>query len=314
MEYHAGTVQITIGGLQEEIDLRCSGFVKANAVAAKALVPLWAELELAGDIKNCLGKFDPKLLERWALARRKANELIIGKDEEASQVRAVLASKSGFLLSLDPSAQLELSWLRSMLSSSGEKQAQQRILQALPDPLSPELITVQKSMQLLEALAKSPLIKMSSLAVVGKLNAVRETVAAISSNRRPAMATVTDCDLSKQVRARIAYFLKVDAGAGKHLWGLAAAKHTYEQCLRTFDKDPDHLNLTMLQPLVVFGFMLQDDHQAKISAMVTSVVQRLGSCEASSSGSKRAGATTGKSTAKKAKVAQLDKEVSILFE
>ena len=93
MEYHAGTVQITIGGLQEEIDLRCSGFVKANAVAAKALVPLWAELELAGDIKNCLGKFDPKLLERWALARRKANELIIGKDEEASQVRAVLASK-----------------------------------------------------------------------------------------------------------------------------------------------------------------------------------------------------------------------------
>lgn len=105
---------------------------------------------------------------------------------DSSQVSKLLGSKESWLISMDKSLMIEISFLSAMLGAGGESVLQRRILKTMPDTSASTLaFTPAGSLQKIAALSDSRLAKFCSKSAQGQLAACRELLGSVVQGRAP---------------------------------------------------------------------------------------------------------------------------------
>lgn len=125
LQYRGTPIELRVGSISGEADLRIASLVKGVAVQRRKLEPLWVEAELLGEASA-----DPtgsqnvahSLISAYRQPRASMSALFSDSgDLDASQVSKLLAAQEGWLLSMDRSLAVEIAFLSGMLGSGGEQ-------------------------------------------------------------------------------------------------------------------------------------------------------------------------------------------------
>lgn len=190
ISYRDAPIDIRIGSVGEECDIRVVALLKARGVECGLLKRFWVESDLLEAAKNAGGNKKTvvkSLVSAMAVPRQRASALFEEQGEvDSSQVAQLLGQKESWMLSMDMSFLVEIAFLTSMLGTGGESILQRRIMKATSDTsASTHSFTPQGAQQKLAALSDSKLAKFCSKSAQGQLQACRELLACLVQGRAP---------------------------------------------------------------------------------------------------------------------------------
>jgi hypothetical protein len=266
-------------------------------------------------------ELDPKLVAAARIARTKANEMC--KDLDAEGLRRELKSKRSTLRAMDCTFSFELDWLVQQLDVGGAARLRADTLRAMPDSKAPAARKgrggLSFSIGALDSLCASALFRLSSKSVQAQVRSVRELCLALREGRKPTLGADPG-DFMQQILNRALHFCTWadDTSGSQCVSGEEALQGLYKQCRA--HEAANSLTIGSLEPLLVFGWALQeserkcvDDWLAKAVAKEASAGKAVGP-SASSSSKGGAGASTAEGCKKARKEASLIEDVDALFE
>lgn len=314
--FHNTGVEIQVWSLSEELDCRCAALVKERAMVDGDLAPLWAEKELAADSRPLVGKVQKEVYEPFIIARTKANELLSSEQtSSADAVRAFLDGRKQFILSLDATAVVELSWMASLLSSKGEQALQASVLRALPGDKVVEKPSVEAAISAVDLITASALLKMSPASAQGAVSAVREMLAMVHAAKRPDTTRHQASTFAQAAVTAIGRFCTAPHTSGKGFFvGRQAAEAIHKIVAAKFAATPEVCSLADVSLLQVFGWLLPKGHNDEVAIWTAAIHARvgLGTPSPDENAVKRKGGAA-KACAKRMKADQLDEEVAGYF-
>lgn len=316
--YRGARVDLAVATLSEELDLRIACLAKWAAREKGLIPPFLCEDSLIPKNMKCpVPDVDQDILKAAKACRTHANKLM---DQDAAadadQLKSLLQSRQGFLMQLDKTCIVEITWLLGLIGEGGETRLQEDTLKCLPGHDDSTEMTFAGSLQKLGTLQASPLYRFVSKGAQGQTSAVKEVLVSLTEGKPPAISHAGALSpFMSQVMARLAYFAKEATGTGGKniLFGRDAVALRIKQLDATLKKNPETLDLAKIGRAGMFAWLLDDAGRAVVASCTNSVVERMGAVAlASSSSSAQA---SGKNDAsKRGKKQQLADNVNSMFE
>lgn len=320
--YRGVKSELRVGSISEEIELRISAAVKTKAVDDELLQPFWCENELVGKRSAYrTGKsLDKALVTPLKAPRKKPTALFEEQgDMGASEVSRLLASKESWLLSMDKSFALEISFLTGMVGNGGAEILQSQILAAMPDgSAATASFTPAGALQNLSAMSTSRLHGFCTKSTQGQLQACRELLECLVQGRCPNVEKAISAGGFPQLFiSRMANFCKYSEPKAKNkpaveLVGKAALAAKYDMVKSTGQLRK--LTLRDLEPLQLFSWLLTKAQRGEVDQWVGDLLKTAGTRNVALKHKQpEAFSSSSAAQAKKAKKAAADADVDNLF-
>lgn len=284
--------------------------------------PFWCENDLIG--KRTAYKtgttLDKALIAHLKAPRKKATALFEeAGDMDASEVSRLLASKESWLLSMDKSFALEISFLTGMVGSGGADILQSQILQAMPDgSFAIAGFTPSGALQNMSALSTSRLHGFCTKSAQGQLQACRELLECLVQGRAPNVEKAISAGGFPQLFiSHMANFIKHTEPKSKlkpvvDLIGKAALAAKYDSLKSTGQLRK--LTLRDLEPLQLYAWLLTKAQRAEVEKMTDDLLKSVGTKNVALKHKQPEASSSSTATrAKRAKKAAADADVDNLF-
>lgn len=287
LDYRGMQIEAKVQSLSEECELRASVKVKSYAVDAGLLQPLFCEAMLVGmrptKAKN---KLAPELLSAYSAAREMANNLMDDSAKDGATINAELAKRESALVSMVRSFKVEMSFMLSMAGSVGEAKLREKFESMLPTLQTAR--SLETAVTEATALQASDLFQFCSNSTQGEVAAACEMLNNMLQGRSPFRNSMSAIPWHMKIRTLLPNFYRVNTGTAakpKTVVGAQAVQHTLEQ-LRS--SDAAALKLDALEPLHIYGWLLEDDDSEWVVDTTAKVIAKADKKSSSSKGSSAA--------------------------
>ena len=249
-------------------------WLKATAVHSGQLTPLWFEKEILQIEESATApKISERLLMPAATMRRALNEEVAAAPPASGDLCVqLLQSKQSAMSSIDPMCDVEIALARALNQGPGRQKLFEKMQQALPD--KDTHVTLNEAVQKINSLIDSPLFKFCSVQSQSKIEEVAFVLKQLQRGAPPNFVAWSGDSMLKKLRDEVLpLFLEVEfpesSTHGGRLRARAAASALMRQC-REAQKN-DALELSMIQPLSTFDYILKTDEQQEVQGWLSEV-------------------------------------------
>lgn len=235
----------------------------------------------------------------------------------AEGLMRTLKNKHGFLMQLDKSMDLEVSWIMGLCGQAGEDLLFKKVLQIMPNPDGSVPITFDRAISQIKGLLNSKLARLCQKSTHGLLQAVIDQLGRMKLGQAPTIEKKATGFLL-QVMNRLPFFLSVEVKQqGKEptrVYGKEAMDIMYQELKNKYPEDQAPSSLKEVELFQIFRFLASSEIQMQASKWIQEIIKQNGLALQSMAEDKDSSAATKKKYEKKRKASQdLDKEVDDFF-
>ena len=253
-----------------------AALVKSVGVENGQLDPIGCESDLCDSGQHVRTTVADDLLIPYKAVRKAVNAGLAGEENPTSdQLAKVFKNKTKFLNKLDKTISIEAAFFEACSGEVGEGRVRDRMLAAFPK--APGGHTLDKTLQSLRELAETKLVKWCGVGLQSTLQVVTDVVATILAGRPPKPSFFKT---SGEFMSKITLALKnhcvyqekaADGTLKQQRVGKEAAREFFEVVAAHDLKG--NLTMPMMKELYMWGWMLSEAEQERISVFEKKVVK-----------------------------------------
>jgi len=238
VHYFNYTLEMQASDPTAEWQLKLAALMKVTALQAGQLEPLVYETWIFDkhlDIKKSEVRLPEEYLTDFRAARKMVADMVKGDSVESfSDVLAIIQTNQANLLATDRTFSLETQLLK-FAPAALEATVKQRLLDVLPSEA--KQVTLKQALLQTQALKQSELMKKSTMASRGQVEAFEEAVHDMLRGISPDPEPAKSCTFYATVLRALQWFCEAQAGSKgqlkKLLRGAAALEHLYKEMDKT---------------------------------------------------------------------------------
>ena len=171
---------------------------------------------------------------------------------------------------------MESTFFAAQVGVAGEQRLQAKVLDMLPDGAEGSHVALETACQKISDMQSTEIFLFCNIAAQGSIKSCAEMMGQMMSGYRP--TTTSSTPFLAKVRTRLQFFCRVPDAANPPNWlsGHAAVRQLFDAA----SGKTDSITMEELEPLQVYGWLLDADQQEKVTDMVTAALARLeGECD-----------------------------------